>query len=292
MNIPPINLVLLKRFNTIEPSFFDDTVYSVEYFLKLAGFETYVSCNIVDPRALNIIWGAHAHFSPPLDQILEIAKPEFSVIFNMEQIAFGNSFVSEEYLSFLSEYRVLDYNFKNIQAMQEHNPRIRASEFPVLPSPQFASDFQISSEKESSDVVFWGAPSDRRFNTLNAIIAHGNSARYISNAYGKYLSQEIYNSGICLNVHALQTGIFEIARCLRPLAMGMPVVSEVSQLPKLVDWHQSGIFFCEYDQIVDCCQNLLDNPKLVNQAIRKTQHFVHNKDWIEITRNTIIDLLK
>ncbi len=290
--IPPINLVLLKRFQTLEPSFFDDAVHSVEYALKQAGFETYVSCNVVDPAALNIIWGAHAHFSPPLEQILEIAKPEFSVIFNMEQIAIGNSFVSDEYLSFLAQYRVLDYNVRNIQAMQAHNPRIRASEFPLLPSPQFAADFQIDDSREKSDVVFWGAPSDRRFNTLNALIARGHSARYITNAYGHYLSQEIYDSKICLNIHALQTGIFEIARCLRPLAMGMPVVSEVSHLPELVDWSQSGIYFCEYDQLVDCCQNLLDHPQLVNQAVRKTQHFVHNKAWIEITRNVILDLLK
>ena len=99
---------MLKRFNTLEPSFFDDTVHSVEYLLKLAGFKTYLSCNTIDPNTLNIIWGAHAHFSPPLEKILEVAKPENSVIFNMEQIAYGNSFVTPEYINFLSNYRVLD----------------------------------------------------------------------------------------------------------------------------------------------------------------------------------------
>lgn len=285
---------MLKRFTTTEPSVFDDTVHSVEYLLKLAGFQTYVSCNVVDPSAFNIIWGAHAHFSPPLDQIREIAKPEYSVIFNMEQIEIGNSFVTLDYLSFLSEYRVLDYNFKNILAMKEFYPLLNGAEFPVLPSPHMASDFSLldTSETDRSDIVFWGASSDRRLDALRAINARGNNVRFISNSYGKYLSQEIYSSKMCLNVHALKTGIFEIARCLRPLAMGMPIVSEISQMTKLVDWSQSGVYFCEYDHISDCCQNLLDHPELVNQAIRKTQRFIHNKDWVDIARNVILEMMQ
>jgi hypothetical protein len=292
MNIPLINLVLLKRINTLEPSVFDDTAHSVEYLLKLAGFRTHLSCNVIDPNALNIIWGAHAHFSPPLEHILEVAKPEFSVIFNMEQIAIGNSFVTHDYLSFLSKYRVLDYNFRNIQKMQEFIPALIGKEFPVIPSCWMASDFTISESSPSSDVVFWGANSGRRQETLNSIIKNGNSARVINSAYGEYLSQEIFESQICLNIHALQTGIFEIARCLRPLAMGMPIVSELSHLPNLVDWGQSGIFFCEYDDIPNLCKKLINNPKLLIDSNRKTQHFINRKYWSELAREVIIDLLK
>ncbi|MRW93644.1 hypothetical protein GJ699_26985 [Duganella sp. FT80W] len=122
MNTPIINLVLLKRFVTNEPSVFDDTVYSVRYHLQQAGFEVLVSCNVIAPDALNIIWGVGTWGSPTLEQMRQLAKPEYSIIFNMEQLGSDSALVTDEYLQFLSEYRVFDYNQHNIDALQARFP--------------------------------------------------------------------------------------------------------------------------------------------------------------------------
>jgi hypothetical protein len=285
---------MLKRYTTEEPSFFDDTVHAVDYLLRQAGFQTHVSCNVIDPGLLNIIWGANAHGSPTLDQIRAVARPEFSIIFNMEQIALGNSFVTMDYLNFLSEYRVLDYNHRNIEAMHSYLPQIDAFEFPVLPSPLMASDFSVSKglDPNKFDVAFWGAKSDRRMHVLQQLVSTGHSVKYIGGAFGRNLSTEIYDSNICLNIHALDTGIFEIARCLRPLSMGMPVVSEMSHTPRLVDWTNSGIFFCQYDELAEKCHELIENPSLVNEALRKTQHFIYDGEWSRQARKIIQELCK
>src|SRR5471030_1278153 len=143
MKIPAINLVLLKRFTTMEPAVFDDTAYSVLHYLKLAGFDAYLSCNVIAPDALNIIWGACPPFSLPLEDIRAIAKPEYSVIFNMEQIASDSNLVTEDYLQFLSEYRVLDYNQRNVDSLLARFPGMHCQEFPLLPAPTFAADFTV-----------------------------------------------------------------------------------------------------------------------------------------------------
>jgi hypothetical protein len=227
-----------------------------------------------------------------LDQILEVAKPEYSVIFNMEQIAYGNSFVTPEYLGFLEQYRVLDYNMRNIEAMRKYVPSIQAHEFPLLPSPQFASDFTPINEviAERVDVAFWGAPSERRQAALSAIAGASRSTRWITSAYGHYLSSQIHNVGLCVNIHALETGVFELARCLRPLAMGLPVISETSHLPKSVDWSQSGIQFCDYEEIPHYCEELLLNPSLASWQVRKTLRFMHRPEWPELARRVLLAL--
>src|SRR5476649_2403665 len=126
---------------------------------------------------------------------------------------------------------------------------------------------------------------------INTLQTQGNSVQLVGGRYGKHLSAAIVHAKLCLNVHYYQSGIFELARCLRPLAMGMPVVSEVSLLPGLVDWGQSGIFFRDYDDLAQCCKELVEHPELVNLALRKTRHFLNNPDWIDLTRRTVLSLL-
>lgn len=275
MQAPHINLVSLKPFYTLQASFFEDTIDSVNALLIHAGYQTSVSCNQVDPAVLNIVFGANSHLSPPLSDIRDIAKPEFTVIFNMEQIKYGNSFVTPQYISFLSEYRVWDYNIHNIQAMQRYNPSIRAWEFPVVPSRQFASDY-LTAESSTAllhDIAFWGASCPRRDDVLQSLAQQGLKVNRVSGAFGAALSRAIANTKMCTNIHALDSGIFEVARCLRPIAMGLPIVSEISQMPASVDWHRSGIVFCEHAAIHDTCMQLIQEPDRILELTRKNIQF-------------------
>lgn len=292
MPLPIVNLVMIKAYTTLEPSVFDDTVHSVAFLLKQAGIQTYVSCNSVDPGVLNIIWGAGTHGAPPLEVIRSIAKPEYSIIFNMEQLGSSSNLVSEDYLNFLSEYRVFDYNFNNILELNKRFPALRASEFPVVPSPLLAGDFQIPADLPATefDIVFWGAGNDRRLALLREIFARGRTIKTIGGAYGANLSAQIFDSRIALNIHFYESAIFEIARCLRPLAMGLPVVSEHSRMPETVDWSGSGIFFGAYDEIPDLCDRLLAHPQDISMAAKRTRHFISRQDWVAVARDKILGM--
>jgi hypothetical protein len=288
-----INLVMLKPFTTNDPGVFDDTVYPVQHHLKRAGFNVHVTCNTMCNEALNIVWGPGAIGRMPLEQLRQFIKPEYSVIFNMEQINSGSRLVTDEYLEFLSEYRVLDYNQHNVAALRARFPSIRCQEFPLLPAPSFAGDFTADWTQTGprADVSFWGARNDRRQVLLDTLQRRGRDVQIVSGRYGKHLSAAVAHTKLCLNAHYYQSGIFELARCLRPLAMGVPIISEMSRLPSLVDWRQSGIFFRDYDTLAASCEELLDNPELLHHSVRKTQHFLNNPDWQELTRLAMLAIL-
>jgi hypothetical protein len=289
MQTPAINLVMLNRPREAPPGVFDDTVASVGYLLRQAGFRTFVSHSVLDPSALNILWGAGTHFSPPLDQIRAIARPEFSIIFNMEQIGSDSPLVGEAYLRFLSEYRVLDYNQRNITELRRRWPEVRAAEFPVLPSPLLAGEFDLPASFPAYDaeVAFYGAINERRRSTLNALTAMGYRVKLVPGHYGPRLSSEIVCSNMVLNIHHFDTAIFEVARCLRPLALGIPVVSERSLMPAGVDWTESGITFCPYADIPAYCRMLLGDPAQCDQAARRSHHFIQQPRWAELARSVI-----
>ncbi len=276
MNTEHINLVSLKPFYTLTPSFFEDTIESINELLIAAGFKTSISCNQIDPSVLNIIFGANSHLSPPLAEIRSVAKPEFTVVFNMEQIKYGNSFVTPEYISFLAEYKVWDYNQNNINAMRLYNSDIDAFEFPVIPARKFASDYSPNAQTTPlvHDLSFWGASCSRRDELLQSLQRNGIRVNRVNGAFGSALSSAIAGSKICMNIHALDSGIFEVARCLRPIAMGIPIISETSVMPESIDWSQSGIIFCDYADMERVCLDLISHPDEILRLTRKNLEFL------------------
>ncbi|WP_195763660.1 hypothetical protein [Duganella guangzhouensis] len=140
-------------------------------------------------------------------------------------------------------------------------------------------------------MAFWGTHNDRRLKLLHFLVSKGRDVRALTGHYGQHLSAAVAQSRLCLNAHFYASGIFELARCLRPLAMGMPIVSETSNLPTLVDWRQSGIFFREYDELAASCDELLFQPELLHYSMRQTQHFLNRPDWAELTRQSMLSMV-
>lgn len=232
---------------------FDDTIYSVAHLVRLCGAIPVISRNTIDPGALNILWGAGTHQSPSFASLLEHCNEFNTIIFNMEQINSGSPLVTEEYLHFLSLFRVLDYSFHNILALRKSYPFIRAEEFPLLPSPEFSYDHESTKSNFSYHFAFYGAMNSRRKYVLENIQKHGVRIKIIEGMYGKQLSKELLECHAVLNIHAYEAGIFESARALRPVAMGIPMVSEASHLPQLIDWRSAPIKFVDYDALVSYC---------------------------------------
>ena len=232
---------------------FDDSILSVAHLVRLCGSVPVISRNTIDPGALNILWGAGAHHSPPFASLLQHCNEANTIIFNMEQIDSSSPLVSQEYLKFLTHFRVLDYSVHNIRALRKSYPLIRAEEFPLLPAPEFCHDHEIIGAERSYHFAFYGSMNQRRQSVLEHIQAHGVRIKIIGGMYGKQLSKELLECHAVLNIHAYETSVFESARALRPMAMGMPMVSEISHLPQLIDWGSAPIKFVEYDALASCC---------------------------------------
>ena len=277
-----VNLVSLKPDPKGGPLFFDDTLIAVGSLLQRAGYRVHTSCNVVYPDVHNILWGAGTQLFPDLAAVRAVGRPEFTCIFNMEQLASDSPLVTTAYLDFLHEYRVLDYNARNLAVLLERRADQKCSEFPVLPCAELAACAQppqaCANAGALQDVGFFGALTERRVRVLDALRARGVRVKQIQ-GFGENLSSAMADCRLILNVHAYDTGIFEIARALRPCALGIPMVSEQSCLPLHADWSASGICFAAYDDLVGRVTTLLDQPDLQLLATRQTQAFLGGHDW-------------
>jgi hypothetical protein len=279
-----INVVLLKGpgHNGIIHPIFDDIAESVVYWLNSSGISSKLVTNLLDDSVTSIIFGAGAGSGTfrDLKFLSSLLNPKRSVIFNMEQLLIGNAFVSEGYLKFLSNYVVLDYNINNIDYLRSFFPQARAIEFPLFPSKHFRSDF-LGGEEETLQLVkdergqreptvtFYGSPSANRLELLNTLVSRGVDCRLIHGRYGVDLAKSLIEHDICLNMHYFKPGIFEVARCLRPLSLGMAVVSENSLLPNYPNWLESGVIFNGDDSLMNKVISIVNNPLHLFDASRR-----------------------
>ena len=258
------NLVSLKPEGFAHhPSFFDDTIDAVANSIEQAGNRVVKTTNRIAVDAINIVWGVGTHLFPSIDTFRRLASPKNTVVFNMEQIGSDSALVTREYLSLLKDYVVLDYNQQNIEALNKKVGSVcRAYEFPVRPSYAL-NRFSGAPGRVECDALFYGAMSQRRLKILQKLQSQGLRVR-IARGFGEELSRQIMQSKVVLNIHLHDTAIFEVARVLRPISHGVPVLSEVSVLPTTVSWEKSGVeFFGEKVFVERLCESILKNDECV-----------------------------
>ncbi len=232
---------------------FDDSIDSVAHLVRLCGAFPVILRNKIDPVGLNILWGVGAHYSPPIEDILQQCNKLNTIIFNMEQINSNSPLITQDYLNFLSNYKIFDYSIHNIHALRKYYPFINAEEFPLIPAPNFCYDYVGINNEKKYHFAFYGALNERRRYLLERIQLKGVKVKVIAGAYGKNLAQELSECQAVINIHAYETTLFETARALRPIAMGIPIVSETSLMPQLIDWKYAPIKFVDYNELVDYC---------------------------------------
>jgi hypothetical protein len=64
----------------------------------------------------------------------------------------------------------------------------------------------------------------------------------------------LVHSKFVLNIHNYcGSQIFESPRCIRPVALCRPVISEESERPKSIDWCDLGVSFADLNSIPTLC---------------------------------------
>jgi hypothetical protein len=267
------NLVSLKPSQSAGmPSFFDDTIQVVEALIRGANFPVYRTTNQIAVDAINIVWGVGTHLFPNIDAFRAAATPRNTVVFNMEQLASGSALVSESYLSLLGDYVVLDYNQANIDVLKSTlNREVLAYEFPLRPIMDM-SPFNGLVRAVDCDCVFFGALSADRIKKIDRLAKQGLKVRVVG-GFGAELSEQILRSKFVLNIHLHSSAIFEVARVMRPLSHGVPVLSEISVMPRTVSWEESGVLFCDETSFVDKCLNLASSATEIIQQSRNALRF-------------------
>jgi hypothetical protein len=276
-----------------EDSYFDETMLCVAHSLRCAGFKVVHSVNRYVEGAINVVWGAGTHLFPNLESVRKVAKPSGTVIFNMEQLGGESPLLTSGYFDFLSDYVVWDYNSVNFLHAGLRRISPRGVEFPVSPCQALADVDLEDSGGNWFDVLFYGARNERRERLVASLVERGVRVGWPS-AFGRNLAPYLRASALVLNVHAYSTAVFEMTRMLRPVAMGVPVVSEISVMPESVDWTKSGILFAEYSNLRDSCIALLDDNRRQLRMARRSIAFCAGTDVqnsVRVAVERTLDLL-
>ena len=245
-------IVLIKPsgFEFVE-SFREVMEVSQECLVKL-GHSAQTQTNRIDADAIPILFGAH-HIDPSiLDRL-----PGDSIIFNLEQLAAGYPWFSEQYLRTLSRFRVWDYSARNIDYLHHSGVSAAALHVPFGYSPCLRRIAPTSIEEV--DVLFFGIQSERRLRILRELGNHGLHVVALNNVWGEQRDAWVARSKVVINIHQADHGQFEIVRVLFLLANGKAVVSEAGADDFLDERLQGRFVIAPYDRLVDACVRLVQS---------------------------------
>jgi hypothetical protein len=248
-----VNLTLLVGNGMSRPMAFDDVILACHDLFNQCGFEASIRINSLVSDAINIVWGVGLPGVQAYETLGRIFESKAIFIFNMEQIGSQSPLVSSKYLNFITKYRLIDYNIKNITKLAAIFPQIAAFEFPLIPSKRFIRNDLVST-KTRFDACFYGNLNKRRLEILESLAVKGVKVDIFQGLYGEKLSERLVHSKFVLNIHNYcGSQIFESPRCIRPVALCRPVISEESERPKSIDWCDLGVSFADLNSILTSC---------------------------------------
>jgi hypothetical protein len=237
---------------------------------------------------INILFGIHMPGTASITQIRELTAPNNTIIFNSEQLSSTSPGVTPDYLDLMRDYVCLDYSLANVQHLQnESEGRASAFEFPLLPSQEFRHDFPLDASRWRIhyDLAFYGTVSNGgRLERLQELVRLGLSLKCFSGAYGQLLPPEILECSAVLNIHGYSAALFEVGRCLRPLAMGIPIFSDISHHSGIVNWADSGVFFIPRNNFTTTVAQWLHESDRMLDASQRMTAFVNDLKWPELAR--------
>lgn len=255
-----INITVISSRVDFIKAVFSDCIDSMTHVLKNLGYEVYVTENTVVDEIVNIVWGVGTHYSKEYGLYSELNKKYKVIFMNMEQLGGGSKLLDDEYFTLLTQNRFMDYCYSNIAYLNKVTGiTSRSQEFPFAPIPLSLVNHNL---EKKYDFAFFGADNSRRTEVINKLISNGFNIKLIKGKYTQALSDDLLDCSAVLNIHYYESSIFEVARCLRPVSMQIPILSETSHMPNSVDWGNAGIQFFELNQLVSVAQNFLDEENL------------------------------
>lgn len=279
-----INMVMINKYHGLSVWTFEDMMLAMQQLLRQAGYDCQITANFVDPdpATVNVLFGVGSYFAHSYEEVAAVARPHNCIIFNGEQLGSSSVLITQEYLDFLARYVTFDWSESNIDDIRHRVPQLRALEMPLFPTPGLCQGSATGWEIQH-DLAFYGAVNDRRQRLLDELAQEGVRVKHISGFYGAALANQLLDCRYVVNMHYYETDHLELNRCLRPLSMGIPMISEASTLPSIGDWQDSGIIFTPYEGFGKAVRRILDTPDLHLAAARKAVQYTHrpaNADYV------------
>jgi hypothetical protein len=187
-----------------------------------------------------------------------LEPPKNPIFYNLEQLGDDlPSMTLPGFFDLFRRYPTWDYSQANIERLAALGLP-RPTYVPIGYVPELT---RIAPAAEDIDVLFYGAPYERRYAILRDLHDRGLRVKWLSGVYGASRDAWIARSKIVLNIHYWEAKIFEITRVSYLLANRRAVVSERGGDPALERDVESGVAFADYDGLVDRCVELLGDER-------------------------------
>ncbi len=190
------------------------------------------------------------------------------------------------FFDLFSRYPTWDYSQANIERLAALGLP-RPTYVPIGYVPELT---RITPAPEDIDVLFYGAPYERRYAVLKDLHDRGIRVKWLSGVYGASRDAWIARSKIVLNIHYWEAKIFEITRVSYLLANRRAVVSERGADPALERDLESGVAFADYDGLVDRCVELLGDERARRELAERGYQAFSARSQADILDRALADL--
>ena len=223
---------------------------TLQFAATALGHDAVLTTELALPGRRHIVLGSN------LLPALGLRPAPGSILYNLEQVQAGSSWMRPGLLELFREFPVWDYSARNVERWAELGvPKPRC--VPIGTVPEMT---RIPSRPEEIDVLFYGSINERRKTIIDALRARGVRAEAIFGAYGAVRDQLISVSRLILNLHYYEAKVFEIVRVSYLLANRRAVVSERGADPDEEAEFEPGVAFADYADLADRCIELLARP--------------------------------
>lgn len=230
---------------------FREVAETVDIALRRLGHDSVLTDDLRVPGRRSIVFGSNTLSWWGLE------VPADAVLFNLEQIASGSEWVTDELLTLFRGHTVWDYSLRNIAALRELGvPDVR--HVPIGHVPEL--ERIVPAAEQDIDVLVVGSLNEHRLAPVERLRGLGVRAQAHFGVYGSARDALYARAKIILNTHYFDTGIFEIVRVSYLLANGLFVVSENCSDTEEAAPFASAVAFTEYDSVVRTCLHYLDSP--------------------------------
>ena len=150
---------------------FSEIAESIHYGLVSLGYDSIITTHVNNPGRCQILLGAHL-----LNQFSFSQPTRGSIIYNFEQADALSTIINSSYFDLLKRHQVWDWSARNIAILKQKGVH-DIHRVPIGWMPQLT---RIAPAIQDIDVLFDGAPSERRLRIINELKARNVRVEHTS----------------------------------------------------------------------------------------------------------------
>lgn len=255
---------------------FEEVQDALHFGLARAGFDSVREINRCPAGRTAIILGANLLGRNP-------RLPADAILFNLEQIVAGSTWLTTDYVELLRGSRVWDYSERNAAALRH----LGVTDVRVVPLGYVPELTRIPAAAKDIDVLFYGSGNARRQAVLTALHEGGATVKAVFGAYGAERDALIARSRVVINIHFYEARILEIARVGYLLANRACVATEHSVDADLEGELAGGLVVAPYEELAATCLRYLKDDAAREGVARRGFELFSRRDQAAFLASTL-----